>query len=277
MAASERLAGSVTTAPSAEEPPQRMFHVKQLSVQLPSGGRFTPTCAPAPCADGRAAASAPPGSCLPCGRPGPGWPGAGLRASGAPRGQARQPGIVEIGGNAHALLLAEGDDVGLLAVDIGGIAGVDLELRGNAGLDAARAAGQTRGAVARSMPGRASSSNAVRRRPSLLMSRPWRAASLGVRVRLSSRRRPSSRAAHLRANASRRPAPMQPSVQSGRRQALVGIVGAQAQAVFGARGEHAIGLRDAARHQVVDHHAHIAVGARDEKIARRLRPPSARR
>ena len=127
--------------------------------------------------------------------------------------------------------------------------------------------GQTARSRPSPMPGRASSSNAVRRRPSLLMSRPWRAASLGVRVRLSSRRRPSSRAAHLRANASRRLGLDQPQRQSGRRQTLVGIVGAQAQAVFGARGEHAIGLGDAARHQVVDHHAHIAVGARDDEIA----------
>ena len=69
----------------------------------------------------------------------------------------------------------------------------------------------------------------------------------------------------------------QPQGQSGWRQALVGVVGAQAQAVFGARGEHAIGLGDAARHQVVDHHAHVAVGARDDENRARRRPPSARR
>ena len=44
-------------------------------------------------------------------------------------------------------------------------------------------------------------------------------------------------------------------------QALIGIVGAQRQTILGARGEHAIGLGDAAGHEVVDHHAEIAVGA----------------
>ena len=50
-----------------------------------------------------------------------------------------------------------------------------------------------------------------------------------------------------------------------RRQPLVGIVGAQLQPVLGARGEHAIGLGDAARHEIVDHDAEIAVGARDDE------------
>ena len=50
-------------------------------------------------------------------------------------------------------------------------------------------------------------------------------------------------------------------LQPRRRQALVGVVGAQAQPVLGARGEHAVGLGDAARHQVVDHHADVALGA----------------
>ena len=40
-------------------------------------------------------------------------------------------------------------------------------------------------------------------------------------------------------------------------QAHVGIVLAQLQAVFGAAGEHAVGLGDAARDQVVDQHAEV--------------------
>ena len=44
-------------------------------------------------------------------------------------------------------------------------------------------------------------------------------------------------------------------------QPLIGVVGAQRQPIFGARGEHAIGLADAARDQIVDHHAEIAFGA----------------
>ena len=58
------------------------------------------------------------------------------------------------------------------------------------------------------------------------------------------------------------------------RQALVGVVGAQAQPVLGARGEHAVRLGDAARDQVVDHDAEIAVGARDDERSRR--PPASR-
>ena len=46
-------------------------------------------------------------------------------------------------------------------------------------------------------------------------------------------------------------------------QPLVGIVGAKRQPVLGARGEHAIGLADPARDEVVDHHAEISVGAAD--------------
>ena len=48
-----------------------------------------------------------------------------------------------------------------------------------------------------------------------------------------------------------------------RRQALIGVVDAQAQAEFGARGEHPIRLGNAASDEVVDHHAEIGVGAGD--------------
>ena len=48
-----------------------------------------------------------------------------------------------------------------------------------------------------------------------------------------------------------------------RRQALVGVVDAQAQAVLGARGEHPVRLGDAAGDQVVDHHAEVRIGAGD--------------
>ena len=47
-----------------------------------------------------------------------------------------------------------------------------------------------------------------------------------------------------------------------RRQPLIGVVGPEPQAELGARREHAVGLADAPRHQIVDHHADIAVGAR---------------
>ena len=55
-------------------------------------------------------------------------------------------------------------------------------------------------------------------------------------------------------------------------QPLIGIVGAQRQPIFGARGEHAVRLGDAARDQIVDHHAEIAFGAIEDDFARRRRP-----
>ncbi len=44
-------------------------------------------------------------------------------------------------------------------------------------------------------------------------------------------------------------------------QAPVGIVGAQRQAIFGARREHPVRLAHPARHQVVDHDAEIGFSA----------------
>ena len=55
-------------------------------------------------------------------------------------------------------------------------------------------------------------------------------------------------------------------------QPLVGVVGAQRQPVFGARGEHAVRLGDAARDQIVDHHAEIAFGAVEHDLAAPARP-----
>src|SRR6202022_4007644 len=53
-----------------------------------------------------------------------------------------------------------------------------------------------------------------------------------------------------------------------RRQPLIRIVGAERQAILGARGEHAIGLARAARHEVIDHHAEIGLGpVENDRIA----------
>ena len=53
-----------------------------------------------------------------------------------------------------------------------------------------------------------------------------------------------------------------------RREAAVGIVGAQGQAVLGTAGEHAVGLGHAARDEVVDHDAEIGLAAvEDERVA----------
>ena len=58
-------------------------------------------------------------------------------------------------------------------------------------------------------------------------------------------------------------------IDTRRRQPLIRIVGAQAQAVLGARGEHAVGLGDAARNQVVDHHAQVGVRTRNDELSSR--------
>ena len=82
---------------------------------------------------------------------------------------------------------------------------------------------------------------------------------------------PASSAAILASNAAGRAAPDAAERDALAGQPLVGIVGAQRQPVLGARGEHAIGLGDAAGDQVVDHHAEIAFGAVEHDRARRRR------
>ena len=70
-----------------------------------------------------------------------------------------------------------------------------------------------------------------------------------------------------------RSGPTQPIAMPFAGQPLVGVVGAQRQPVFGARGEHPVRLGDAARDQIVDHHAEIAFGAVEDD-RRRRRPPA---
>ena len=62
-------------------------------------------------------------------------------------------------------------------------------------------------------------------------------------------------------------------LDSAVRQALICIIGAQCEAIFGARGEHAIGFRHPARHQIVHHHAEIAVRAVENHAIRAPGPP----
>ena len=56
-----------------------------------------------------------------------------------------------------------------------------------------------------------------------------------------------------------------PQPMGQRRQPAVGIVGPQQQPVFGPAGEHAVRLVDAARDQVVDHHADIRLIAAEHQ------------
>src|SRR3546814_4292156 len=48
-------------------------------------------------------------------------------------------------------------------------------------------------------------------------------------------------------------------------QPLVCIIGTQAQPIFGAAGEHAIGLGDPAGHEIVDQHSDVGLGAVDHE------------
>ena len=59
---------------------------------------------------------------------------------------------------------------------------------------------------------------------------------------------------------SRHPAIAIETAEEDRADQLIGVVGAQREPVLGPRREHAIGLGDALRHQIVDHHAEIALG-----------------
>src|SRR3984893_246443 len=103
-------------------------------------------------------------------------------------------------------------------------------------------------------PGKARRSKAVRRVPSQLTFSPCRAASFGVRLNLSSSARARERAA---ADATEIGAP--PG------QPLIGVVGAQRQAIFGARREHAVGLAHPLHRQIVDHDADIGVRAAENE------------
>ena len=76
--------------------------------------------------------------------------------------------------------------------------------------------------------------------------------------------RPLSSAAALSSNSVTARLADQPALDAERRQPLVGVVAAQMQPELGARGEHAVGLGDAPRHQIVNHHAEIALGARQD-------------
>ena len=109
--------------------------------------------------------------------------------------------------------------------------------------------------------------------PSWLTRRPCAAAAVGVSVSSSSRARAAASAAALAAKARARSGPTQPSGHAARRQPQVGIVGAQRQAVLGARGEHPVGLDHALRGQVVDQHAEIGLGAVGHEVGPRGRRP----
>jgi hypothetical protein len=50
------------------------------------------------------------------------------------------------------------------------------------------------------------------------------------------------------------------------REPLIGVVGAQLQAIFGPRGKHPIWLSDAARNEIIDHHTKISLRPIDRDL-----------
>ena len=158
-------------------------------------------------------------------------------------GKAGQGGKIEIGGDRQDLVASEGGDVGCLPVEIDRVFGVDLDLRGGGGRDA----GEGR-------PDRPQPIEADIRKPQDFEARPPHAVAVdgqpvprrGVRAqRLRPQGRDRDFIGRLLLREGFRPlASDQAEAQPSPRQALVGVVGAQRQAIFGARGEHAVGLAD---------------------------------
>ncbi len=132
--------------------------------------------------------------------------------------------------------------------------------------------GQIRITSAMPMFGYDSRSIALRRWPSFLSARPCRSASFGVTESDCARLPGLIERRGLGAERRRPRRPDAADRDALRGQPLIGIVGAQGQPVLGARREHAVRLGDAARHQIVDHHAEIALGAIEHDLARRPRP-----
>ena len=91
--------------------------------------------------------------------------------------------------------------------------------------------------------------------------RPRRTASFGVRLKASKCARAVESASSLLAKCRARSRANAAQAGAKRRQPLISIVGTQRESVFGARGEHAVGLADTLHCQIVDHHAEISVGA----------------
>ena len=121
--------------------------------------------------------------------------------------------------------------------------------------------------------GWAASSKAERRTPSWLTATPAAASAVGEAVAafIIARAAPSRAVCGAVEGGARRADAAERDALVG--QPLVGVVGAQRQAIFGARGEHAIGLADALGDEIVDHHAEIGFGAVEDAPA----PPAGQR
>ena len=91
-----------------------------------------------------------------------------------------------------------------------------------------------------------------------LSASPYRAASFGVRKPSGRSRGRVTKAAILAHDAACGGRADTAERNAAVGQPLVGVVGAQRQPVLRPRGEHPVGLGDAAGHQIVDHHAEVA-------------------
>ena len=218
---------------------------------------------------------------MPCNRPAAPSEAGRAAASAARASFDRPPTVVEIeiGGQRERLVAPERGNVLCLARQIGRIARFYMAfVRERGGI--ATSSGQ----IARApLPAQGRGSAASRTR--CASARPARRERRGVPSRrviadsacsaAPTPRRARQRALKVRARARCRAQP-QARARGVRRRSALSV--AQRQPVFGARGEHAVGFGDAARHQIVDHHANIGLGAVEHRgalpgrRARRVQP-----
>ena len=211
----------------------------------------------------------------------PAWPRvAGLSEASLLAALGRKPthgAVVEIGRQQQGLVPPEGQDIGLLPVQIAGIMPVGLQLQGHVGPNSA-SSGQMPGELGE--PDAAMGEKLHGRTPLAVLGyrKPGR---FQRRGRGRERGQPRARLRQGRGLGGKGGAAARPDRAPGlaqRGQAQVGIVGPQAKPIFGPRGEHAIGLVGAPGHQVVDHHPDIgfAVQVRGPRRARAAFSPAIR-
>src|SRR5690606_7228140 len=179
-------------------------------------------------------------------------------------GKAPDAVVVEIRGKQERLVPPEGPNVPLLSLEIAGIPRVDLEL-----LDDVRRQGAERRPYRRET---GDIDSGIRQQSG---SRPRHAVGIDRDSGPPEPRRrgletadegpPGFEAGAFLCEGSCPDRADATDINAARRQALIGIVRPQNEAILRARGEHAVGLARAARYQVVDQYPDIRIGAVEQK------------
>ena len=160
-------------------------------------------------------------------------------------GEPADRAIVDVAGQAQALLGGVPCDLLILPVDVARVLGRDLDLFGDARIaDGLTCPGKV-SRLAYVTPGRRRISASVLSRSSAwprTLSALRRETRFGLSHVDFSRSSSRPTASRLRQNASQRRSSTMPSAPAGLGQAQVGVVLAQLQAVLGAAGEHPVGL-----------------------------------